>query len=108
MSLYAFHNPRVAFPALTAVVICSERVSVRGDCLTGDDSITYDRSFASSTRESDMNCCTAVYLTFLSRSILFLFTVPPQSTNLKYCIDVDKNCPNEVCYVAYDVSHGFT
>ena len=46
MTLYAFRNPCVVFPDLTAGVVCSERVSVRGEHLTGDDSIAYDGSFA--------------------------------------------------------------
>ena len=31
---------------LFAAALRSRRVSVRGECLTGDDSIAYDRSFA--------------------------------------------------------------
>ena len=46
MTLYAFGNPRVAFSALKAGVVCSGRVSVRDESFTGDDSITYDRPFA--------------------------------------------------------------
>ena len=41
MTLYAFHNPRVAFPALEAVAACSGRAvsknsCVRGRCLFGE------------------------------------------------------------------------
>ena len=45
---------------------------IHGECLTGDDSIAYDRSFASVPQKSGLNCCTAVhYLTvFLSRLVL--------------------------------------
>ena len=76
MSRHVFCNPRVAFLGLKAGDVCSGRVSVRGKSLTGDDSI----------ETSDMNCFTAVYLTLLSRSILFWFTGPPQSSILKYWI----------------------
>ena len=42
-------------------------------CLTGDDSISYDRSFAWVPKTSELNCCTAVYYltVFLSWHVLF-------------------------------------
>ena len=63
MTLNACRNPRVAFPAFEAggcllregcfrefvhswQVFVSGRVSVGGECLSGDDSNAYDRSFA--------------------------------------------------------------
>ena len=87
MTLYAFRNPRVAFLDLKAGDVCSGRVSVRGKCLTGDDSI----------KTSDMNCCTTVYLTLLSRGISFWFTVPPQSSILKFRILVTASSSSLCC-----------
>ena len=63
MTLYAFHNPRVAFPALAADVVCSGRAVsensyIRGSCLFGEGSIAYDRLFASIPQKSELNCCT--------------------------------------------------
>ena len=34
---------------------------VRGECLTGDGSIAYDRSFAWVPQKSELKCCTAVH-----------------------------------------------
>ena len=45
MTLYAFGNPCVAFPAFESGVVCLGRVSIRGENLTGGDSITFDRLF---------------------------------------------------------------
>ena len=64
MTLHAFDNPRVAFPALAADAVCSGRAvsensCIRGSCLFGEGSIAYDRLFASIPQKSELNCCTA-------------------------------------------------
>ena len=37
-----------------AAGVCSGRVSVRGECLTGDDSIAYDRSTARLPQQTNL------------------------------------------------------
>ena len=34
---------------------------IHGECLTGDHSISDDRSFAVVPQKSELNCCTAVH-----------------------------------------------
>ena len=51
MTLYAFRNPHVAFPALEAGVVCSGRAvsensSIRSSCLFGEGRTASGRSFA--------------------------------------------------------------
>ena len=51
MTLYAFRNPRVDFPALEAGFVRSGRAvfenwCIRASCLIREGSIAYDRSFA--------------------------------------------------------------
>ena len=61
MTLYAFRNPRAAFPALEAGGVCSGRAVF-------ENSYIHGRCLFREGCQSELNCCTAVNYLIVSLS----------------------------------------